>query len=283
MERVDNMFKKIAIISDIHSNLEALKTVLNDIKKRNIDEIICLGDIVSKGINTKECIKLIKENCHIVIKGNWEDSLNKTDSITDETKKNRINFVLSKITDKELNYLSSLPFCHEFYMSGRLIRLFHSHPEIINELIGNIDRIDRYYELFLPSEYTISNLKADVVIYGHIHVQYMQKIYNRIILNTGSVGNSIDLYRNSNKDGNVKNTTLANYLIIKGNYNSKEFDEFSYEFVNIQYDIDKELDSNKENFEFDTYKNELLTGRYRDEAKILEKYCPIRGIDKDSI
>ena len=277
------MFKKIAVISDVHGNLEALKTVLNDIKKRNIDEIICLGDIVSKGINTKECIKLIKENCTNVIKGNWEDSLKNNNSITDEIKKNRINFVLSKITDEELNYLSNLPFSHEFYMSGRLIRLFHSHPERINELIGNIDRIDRLYELFLPSKNTVSNLKADVVIYGHIHVQYMQKIYNRIILNTGSVGNSIDLYRNSDKDGDVKNTTLANYLIIKGNYNSKEFSEFSYEFVNIQYDIDKELDSNKENFEFDTYKNELLTGRYRDEAKIHEKYCPIRGIDKDSI
>lgn len=277
------MLKKIAVISDVHGNLEALRTVLDDIKKRNIDEIICLGDIVSKGINTCECIKLIKENCTNVIKGNWEDSLKNINSITGEIKKNRINFVLSKITNEELNYLSNLPFCHEFYMSGRLIRLFHSHPERINELIGNIDRIDRLYELFLPSKNTVSNLKADVVIYGHIHVQYMQKIYNRIILNSGSVGNSIDLYRNSNKDGNVKNTTLANYLIIKGDYNSKEYSEFSYEFVNIQYNIDKELDSNKENFEFDTYKNELLTGRYRDEAKIHEKYCPIRGIDKDSI
>lgn len=277
------MLKKMAVISDVHGNLEALKTVLNDIKKRNIDEIICLGDIVSKGVNTCECIKLIKENCTKVIKGNWEDSLKNINSITDEIKKNRINFVLSKITDEELNYLSNLPFCHEFYMSGRLIKLFHSHPERINELIGNIDRINRFYELFLPSKNTVSNLKADVVIYGHIHVQYMQKIYNRIILNSGSVGNSIDLYRNSNKDGNVKNTTLANYLIIKGDYGSKEYSEFSFEFVNIPYDINKELEINDNNLEFESYKNELLTGRYRDEEKIHEKYCSIRGIDRNII
>ena len=37
--------ERIAIISDIHGNLEALRTVLSDIKKRNIDRIICLGDI----------------------------------------------------------------------------------------------------------------------------------------------------------------------------------------------------------------------------------------------
>ena len=40
---------KIAIISDIHGNLEALKSVLNDIKNRNIDKIYCLGDIIAKG------------------------------------------------------------------------------------------------------------------------------------------------------------------------------------------------------------------------------------------
>ena len=37
---------KIAIISDIHGNLEALKAVLKDIQERNIDKIFCLGDII---------------------------------------------------------------------------------------------------------------------------------------------------------------------------------------------------------------------------------------------
>lgn len=56
----------IAVISDIHGNLEALKSVLEDIKKRNIKKIICLGDIIAKGSNQKECLELIKENCQIV-------------------------------------------------------------------------------------------------------------------------------------------------------------------------------------------------------------------------
>ena len=51
---------KIAIISDIHGNLEALETVLSDIKKRNIDRIICLGDILAKGRHFSECIKLVR-------------------------------------------------------------------------------------------------------------------------------------------------------------------------------------------------------------------------------
>ncbi len=47
-----------AIISDIHSNLEALLAVLEDIKKKGIREIICLGDVVGYGPNPKECIDI---------------------------------------------------------------------------------------------------------------------------------------------------------------------------------------------------------------------------------
>ncbi len=61
---------KIAIISDIHSNLEALKATLNDIKSRNVDKIICLGDMIAKGVHPKQCIKLIRDNCDIVLQGN---------------------------------------------------------------------------------------------------------------------------------------------------------------------------------------------------------------------
>lgn len=44
---------KIAIISDIHGNLEALEAIINDIRNSNIDEIICLGDTIGLGINSK--------------------------------------------------------------------------------------------------------------------------------------------------------------------------------------------------------------------------------------
>ena len=63
---------KIAIISDIHGNLEALKATFEDIKKKQVDKIICLGDTIAKGTHPKECIRLIKEKCDIVIQGNTD-------------------------------------------------------------------------------------------------------------------------------------------------------------------------------------------------------------------
>ena len=54
---------KIAIISDIHGNLEALKETIKDIEKRNIKRIICLGDTIGKGLHPEECVQIIKEKC----------------------------------------------------------------------------------------------------------------------------------------------------------------------------------------------------------------------------
>lgn len=64
----------IAIISDIHSNLESLTNVLDDIKQKSIKEIICLGDIVGYGPNPIECINLIRP-CKIVLMGNHDEAL----------------------------------------------------------------------------------------------------------------------------------------------------------------------------------------------------------------
>jgi hypothetical protein len=56
-----NLFAMFAVISDIHSNLEALTTVLADIERRGIKTIYCLGDVVGYGPNPKECLDLIIE------------------------------------------------------------------------------------------------------------------------------------------------------------------------------------------------------------------------------
>ena len=116
---------KIAIISDIHGNLEALKSVLDDIKERNINRIFCLGDIIAKGTHQQECVDLVKENCDVILRGNCDeyftsdiDLLTKTQSEVD-----RIFWNKNKLNEETRKYLSNLPYCYEFYLSGRLVRL----------------------------------------------------------------------------------------------------------------------------------------------------------------
>jgi len=61
-----------AVISDIHSNLEALTTVLADIEKRGITKIYCLGDVIGYGPNPKECLDLIINKTEWCVLGNHD-------------------------------------------------------------------------------------------------------------------------------------------------------------------------------------------------------------------
>jgi predicted phosphodiesterase len=61
-----------AIISDIHSNLEALTVVLADIEKRDIKTIYCLGDIIGYGPDPKDCLDLVIEKTQVCVMGNHD-------------------------------------------------------------------------------------------------------------------------------------------------------------------------------------------------------------------
>ena len=65
---------KRAIISDIHSNLEALEAVLDDIRRQDITEIYCLGDIVGYGPNPQECLDRAME-LDLCILGNHDKAV----------------------------------------------------------------------------------------------------------------------------------------------------------------------------------------------------------------
>jgi predicted phosphodiesterase len=64
-----------AIISDIHSNLEALQAVLDDITQYQVDGVYCLGDIIGYGPNPRECLDLVIDHCQIVLLGNHDQAV----------------------------------------------------------------------------------------------------------------------------------------------------------------------------------------------------------------
>jgi predicted phosphodiesterase len=63
---------RLALISDIHANLEALQATLADIAGRGADRIVCLGDIVGYNANPAECIALIREAGALCVAGNHD-------------------------------------------------------------------------------------------------------------------------------------------------------------------------------------------------------------------
>jgi diadenosine tetraphosphatase ApaH/serine/threonine PP2A family protein phosphatase len=63
-----------AIISDIHSNLEALQAVLADIAQYQVEGIYCLGDVIGYGPNPRECLDLVMD-CHVCLLGNHDQAV----------------------------------------------------------------------------------------------------------------------------------------------------------------------------------------------------------------
>lgn len=266
---------RVAIISDIHGNLEATKKVLSDIKEKGIDKIICLGDIIAKGTHPNECINLIKENCFVVLSGNTDRHFTSEHDLKSisELEQKRIKWNREHVNDENVNYLQSLPFCHEFYMSGSLVRLFHASPIKDDEVILNLDTVAAKSKMFEPSSKTVSDKIADVIVYGHIHHQYLDKFYNKTLINVGSVGNSFDVIRSKDFDSNKKATTCAHYLIIEGSYEKQEsIDELSFQLIKTPYDIDKELEDITNNLEPEMYEYELKEGMYRDMTRVEEGF-----------
>ena len=117
---VNNIKKRIALLADIHGNLESLVAILEDIKVQNIDEIICLGDTIGIGPNSKECVDLLIENNIKSVLGNHEIYLLKGtdfDSTIVEEEKEHYNWVKDSITNKEINYIKKCPLYYEITIS----------------------------------------------------------------------------------------------------------------------------------------------------------------------
>jgi len=244
---------KIAVISDIHGNLPALEAVLADIKKRAVDKIICLGDLAGKGPNSQEAIDICREECDIVIQGNWDagfyrayNAISQEQMVDDAD--SRTLWYMNSMSPQHFEYLGSLPHSTEFYLSGKLVRLFHAHPQNFNRYHPD-SPIEKRMELFEFGDSSAEKKPADVAIYADIHAAYMQILDDRHLLNVGSVGNPLD-------------TTQSSYVILEGEESSGA--SFGVQFVRVPYDIERAIALAREANvpDLDGYISELRTATY---------------------
>ena len=241
--------EKIAVISDIHGNIPALESVLDDIESRNIKTIICLGDLVGKGPQSSLAIQTIQNHCKIVIRGNWDDFFPK------QQESDTIKWHQNQLTKSQMHYLEKLPFSTEFILSGKLVRLFHASPRSVYERIQPWDSLERRLSMFENTESTeniAGKKEPDVVCYGDVHNAFQQNIKGKTLCNVGSVGNPLDI-------------TQASYAILEGEYNQSEKGVFSIQLVRVPYDIKLAIQLAREADmpELEEYIQELTTAKYR--------------------
>ncbi len=103
--------ERIAIISDVHANITALQAVLEDIEKRNVNKIFCLGDSIVKGANPEKVVDILKEKCEVMLIGNTDYSVCNPEVI------NKNYWTRKKIGEERAKYIYSLPVMYQFYLS----------------------------------------------------------------------------------------------------------------------------------------------------------------------
>lgn len=241
--------ERIAVISDVHGNMPALEAVLQDIESRDIRRIFCLGDLVGKGPHSDLVVDIIQEKCEVAVLGNWDDGM------TEPSDRQGIIWHQERLGKARLQYLASLPFSHECYMSGRRIRLFHASPQSVHRRIHPGSSIEDRLSMFENTDLTgeFENGEApDVVGYGDIHNAYIQNFKGKTLFNVGSVGNPLEI-------------TQASYAVLEGRYHAKELSPFSIQLVRVPYDIELAIKQAKDEGmpSLEPYIFELRTARYR--------------------
>ena len=213
---------KIAIISDVHSNIISLKLALDDLKKEKCEQIFFLGDYLTDGPKENEIINMIQKYGDKVILGNREKYLLNYDSDQKDFNNYRpIYFTYHNLEVANLNYLKSLNNREIVKAKGHKILLIHG------EEYGH--RANSIEELF--DEY-ISKYAFDICLFGHTH-KYLKKEYKgRLFLNPGSIGVPTDTpyYKYVILDISDDVTTNLREFKVKDTYEEleKEYKKSSY-------------------------------------------------------
>ncbi|MEW6109246.1 MAG: metallophosphoesterase family protein [Nitrospirota bacterium] len=215
-----------AVISDVHSNLEAIRTVFEDLKRKKIKDVFSLGDSVGYGAEPNECIELLKTECKVILAGNHDWGVCGLTDIAffNEYARAAIEWTRDVITEENIAELRSFPVKSE--PKEKNITLVHSTPY----------QPEQWHYLFRLSdaEFNFRHFDTDICFIGHSHqpviiektpsgelVAYKNtasvRYGSRYIINVGSVGQP--------RDGDPR----ACYAVV---------DEGKVEIARIRYDIE---------------------------------------------
>lgn len=179
--------KRVAVLSDIHSNACALEACLADAQAEGADCYIFLGDYISGLAAPVETMDLVyatqKRYPTFCIRGNREryilDHRNGTQVCEEGSNTGSFLFTSNQLRDEDIAFFESLPIFDVIEVGGVTLEVAHA-----------TQNNDRYY--FEKGDSKISGvvhqMKAQYLLCGHSHKQFQYNEGNKAVINPGSVG-----------------------------------------------------------------------------------------------
>jgi predicted phosphodiesterase len=158
---------KLALISEIHANVEALWATLDAIGRQSVDRIVCLGDIVGYNTRPRECIRLLREVHALCVAGNHDRAV--CGQISTETfsrtAAHAVAWTRERLTRDDLAFLAALPL--KAVIDGQLVAVHGAlHPETGCEIV-RLDNDER--RAFSFESLTAHPSGAHICAFGHTH------------------------------------------------------------------------------------------------------------------
>lgn len=193
------MEKKIAILGDIHANIDALNAVLEDANAENVTDFLCVGDVVGYNATPNECVETIKKIASFTVCGNHDHYCAFDESLDDfhPVAANVIEWTRRELTSENIEWLKKLPYS----IVNKNITLVHS----------TLDMPERWGYVFdsIEAESHLNYQNTQFCFHGHTHVPTIFKKQGHMVeqlppqdikielgkkyfVNTGSVGQPRD-------------------------------------------------------------------------------------------
>jgi putative phosphoesterase len=171
---------KITIISDLHGNYEALRSL-----RENYDELWVLGDLVNYGPEPGAVVDFVKAKSAIVVRGNHDHSIGydvdprctvRYQKMADVTRR----YSASVLKKDRKEFLRQLPLKLELKRQDTTFYLCHAKPS--DPLYG-----------YCPEEAEewvkeLGQVETDLLLVGHTHTPFVRRIGDRVVVNPGSLG-----------------------------------------------------------------------------------------------
>lgn len=177
---------RFAVLSDIHGNVWALEAVLEDAKRREIDQFINLGDILYGPLKPLETYRLLETVDVITIQGNEDRDIYEFDCTQAEAKPT-LAYMIEQLNSSEIEWLKSLP-------KTAIVaeEVFACHGTPTSDLIYLLEDISTGSPIVRTEAAILSHLDGvnfPIILCGHSHIpRVVQLSSGSLIVNPGSVG-----------------------------------------------------------------------------------------------
>jgi len=239
---------RYAIISDIHSNIQALNKAFERIEEDNVDKIICLGDIVGYNAKPTECIEAVRSHpkMSVIIQGNHDHSSTLSQLYWSGLSKDAVDGLKhssSVLSDEHKEWLRLLPKQELIEDKDMPFWISHHSPNFCTMFGYILDKRDAMVSVVTLKEIGKSNL----FFFGHTHYpSFIEEIKGKLMFDMGRHLESDTYMINSDSyylinPGSIgqPRSGITSYAIVDSKERTVGIRGFEYDFTLAQKDVDE--------------------------------------------